>query len=200
MKFQRFYGGVLTQPIKKDYLDNTKLLYKLHQLNCPELLTRSGSAVNKFDFLADFMKSLKPEPIDIIEIGTLMGLGTLLLASYCRTVSTFDILYRNSHPLWKEFGMTNKINCYTGNQDFIDTVISYLRINKQLNFNFAFIDGEHTYNNVKHDFALVQFCKRVLFHDVNIPEVRKFVIDEIGGKVVNENTEEPAKFGYWEAN
>jgi len=199
MKLQKFYGGVLPQSIKECQLDNAKILSRLNKLDCPELLVESGSAVNEFDFLAQFMQSINPEPVDVIEIGTFLGIGTTLLASYSRTVFTFDIMYRNSHPIWDVFGVVNRINCYTGNQEFIDKVIRDLQHFEQFKFNLAVIDGEHKRKNVEHDFELVNFCGRVLFHDVNIPEIREFVIEEIGGKILNEDTDEPAKFGYWEA-
>jgi len=198
MKFQKFYGGVLPQPIRECQLNNVKILDKLSKSNCPELLVESGSAVNEFDFLSQFMQSINPEPIDIIEIGTFLGVGTALLASYSRTVFTFDIMYRNSHPIWNIFGVADRINCYTGKQEFIDRVIQDLQNLEQFKFNLAVIDGEHKRKNVEHDFELTKFCGRVLFHDVNIPEIRKFVIDEIGGKILNKDTDEDAKFGYWE--
>jgi len=53
----------------------------------------------------------------------------------------------------------------------------------------------HKVQNVKHDFKNVKFCERVLFHDVDIPEIGDF-IKEIGGRIIP--SKEPVKFGYWE--
>jgi hypothetical protein len=49
-----------------------------------------------------------------------------------------------------------------------------------LKFDFAFIDGDHTFEGVKNDFSLVSKCGRVLFHDYDTPKgsvnpVRKFI-------------------------
>ena len=191
-RLNKFYGGVIPDPIKRyGYypLDNAKILEVIN----PELLTGTGSAINEYDFLADFMKTLKPKPIDIIEIGTLLGVASALLASYCQTVFTFDIWYRNSHHIWNELEVWDRINCYTGNQKFIDDVINQLRCNTNLNINFAFIDGMHKIKNVIHDFEQVKFCKRVLFHDANIGGIGDF-IKKIGGKFAGKDK----MFGYWE--
>ena len=189
----KFYGGILQEPIKRwgSYpLDNTIL----NDILGPELIEGTGSAVNEFDTLANFMSTLE-KPIDVIEIGTFLGIGSALLASYCRSVYTFDIWYRNAHPLWVWLACDDRINAYCGDQKFIDDVINQLRCNKDLNINFAFIDGMHKVENVKHDFKQVKFCKRVLFHDAHIQEIGEF-IKSIGGKIVK--SKELVKFGYWE--
>ncbi len=184
----KFYGGILPD-VKR--LDFEKILNVIGEDIAEEL----GSAINSGNFLTEFMTDLK-DPIDIIEIGTFIGIGTALIASYSRSVFTFDIYNRNSHHIWNALNVAHKINCYTGEQSFIDDVISDLKGNKDYNFNFAFIDGMHTYDNVKHDFNLVKFCGRVLFHDAHLPEIKRF-IDEIGGRIVG-NNKEPSGFGYWE--
>jgi hypothetical protein len=56
-----------------------------------------------------------------------------------------------------------------------------------LDYNFAFIDGEHSYEAAKHDYGLVSFCNRILFHDVHGDEVGRFALTELGGKVVDPN-------------
>ncbi|MBU2061847.1 MAG: hypothetical protein KKH44_08390, partial [Bacteroidetes bacterium] len=80
-------------------------------------------------------------------------------------------------------------------QALIDDTIQRIIVPKHpkfFNINFAFIDGWHTYTNVKHDFSLVSFCKRVLFHDADIEGINRFV-KEIGGKIFD-----GTKFAYWE--
>jgi len=191
----KFYGGVLPQKIKRygyHPLDNTEML---EILDNEKLL--AGSAINEYDFLANFMKNLEPKPDDVIEIGTSLGMSSALFASYCNTVFTFDIRYINSAHIWRIFEVEDRINCFAGNQKSIDTLIGSLKENAEFNFNFAFIDGMHKVENVRHDFELVKFCKRVLFHDLNVDGIDKFV-DEIGGHMINADSEEPAKFGYWE--
>jgi len=191
-----FRGGIIPYPIKRyGYypLDNDKIL----EVIPTNLLTGTGSAINSYNCLSNFMAQLDPSPKDIIEIGTFMGLGSALLASYGQTIFTFDIVYRNSYHIWKELEVEDRINCFCGDQVFIDAIINDLRNNPKFNFNFAFIDGMHKVENVRHDFDLVKFCGRVLFHDCNIPEIQQFVIGELGGTIINLDTDEPAKFGYW---
>lgn len=188
-----FYGGVLPDTIKRDNnpLDYGKIL-KVSNIN-PELLINTGSAINEHSTLSNFVNNLTPRPVDVIEIGTFLGFGSALLASYARTVFTFDIWYRNSHHIWNELKLAERINCYTGSQKFIDDLIKQIEGSPQFNFNFAFIDGNHTKKSVKHDFELVKFTKRVLFHDANVEGIGDF-ITEIGGKFIGEDK----IFGYWE--
>lgn len=191
---RKFYGGILQDTCKRygGYpLDNGKLIEIIGE----ELITNTGSVVNEFDTLSIFLSKLKPAIIDSIEIGTFIGVGSAVLASYARSVNTFDIWYRNAHPLWVALELEDRINAYCGNQKFIDAVINQLRCNPDLNINFAFIDGMHKVKNVMHDFKQVKFCGRVLFHDAHIPEIKEF-IKSIGGKIIK--SKEPAKFGYWE--
>jgi len=199
-KLNSFYGGILQKILKRHgyYHLNHQIISEILE-DTLELNTGLGSAVEGSNFLPDFLGQLNPIPIDVIEIGTFMGLGTSVLASFSRTVFTFDIWYRNSHPLWVALELDDRINCYTGNQKFIDDVIRAIQYNPELKINFAFIDGEHKYKNVKHDFEQIKFCGRVLFHDADIPEIGKFITEEIGGKFLSEDKELGiGTFGYWE--
>lgn len=194
--FNKFYGGILRNTLEEStcsQLNNAKILDVLDNFNCRELLNDSGSAVNEFDTLATFMQQLTPKPINILEIGTFMGIGTAVLASYSEITFTFDIWYRNAHQIWDKLNVLNKINSYAGDQKFIDDVIKELSRSEAFNFNFGFIDGMHKVENVRHDFQLVKFCDRVLFHDAHIPEIKDFILNEIGGIILKDN-----KFGYWE--
>jgi len=194
-----FYGGILQKIIKRysEYPLTAEILTSFFE-DYPELKSGDGSAVDNNDFLLNFLQNLNPKPVDVIEIGTFMGLSSAILASVSRTVFTFDIWYRNSHPLWVVLALDDRINCYTGNQKFIDDVIRAIKYNPELDLNLAFIDGMHKVKNVIHDFKQVEFTGRVLFHDVNIPEIGEFVLN-IGGKILsNEDPLPIGTFGYWE--
>jgi hypothetical protein len=191
---RKFYGGII-QDVYKRYRNYPLNNEKLTDILGTELIANTGSSVNEYDTLAVFINGLKPIPVDVIEIGTFLGVGSAVLASYARSCFTFDITYRNAHPLWVALELEDRINAYSGNQKFIDDVINQLRCDKKLNINFAFIDGMHKVKNVVHDFKQVKFCKRVLFHDAHVPEIGEF-IKSIGGKIIK--SKEPAKFGYWE--
>jgi predicted O-methyltransferase YrrM len=63
-----------------------------------------------------------------------------------------------------------------------------------LSFDFAFIDGDHSYDAVAADFEMVKRCGAVLFHDY-VPgnEVARF-IDELPQDQVSRMD----MFGFWQ--
>lgn len=138
------------------------------------------------DSLIHHIKDINPPIKDCIEIGTYNGLSTIVLASVAKSVHTFDIAYRDAEFLWKELypELRKKIHYTVGHQGVIDNQIQRLWFfnGETLDLNFAFIDGNHDYKSVKYDFGLVKDCGRVLFHDANIPEIKKFM-DEIGADI-----------------
>ena len=142
-----------------------------------------------------FRKFLSDVHIDmVVEIGTWRGLSTAILAHYANKVVTIDInAYQVSWGLWLYAGGESKIMPVV-----IESEDEKRQICEGLDFDFAFIDGEHKYDNVKIDFECVEKCGRVLFHDYSydsFPGVKRFV-DELPE---NELTIiEP--FAYWERN
>ena len=167
-----------------------------------------ASAMPSLKASKDFFKSLN---INVaVEIGTFWGITTAHIAQFANKVHTFDILdHSEKYRVWHEIGVSNKIFFHLiKSRDIIDNVFKDFEgrhtltgkeeniklIIDNLNFDFAFIDGDHYYENVKADFELVKKCGRVLFHDI-IPEftgIYKFV-HEIGVKTIYHNV------GYWEA-
>ena len=173
----------------------TEIMKKLNEIGRPDLIAES--AVRRDDFLVSFVKKLEPKVANIIEIGTYNGFSALTLASIGKIVYTYDVAYRGAEFVWNLFGMEKKIRCCVAPQWQIDFEIKNTIVKcwkDKFNFNFAFIDGEHTEKAVRHDFELVKFCGRVLFDNANFPELKRFVIDEIGGKVEGVNS----VWGYWE--
>jgi len=177
-----------------------EIMAKLNEIGRPDFNT--ASAVVEHDYFRKFCKRLNPPIIDSMEIGTFNGLGTITLASIGRFVYTFDVAYRNQEYIWSLFpNIRNKISTYCGPQEFLSYTISEIKfyLSKFLNFNFAFIDGDHTIDAVRRDFEMVKFCGRVLFHDCwtrNMP-IRNFVTKEIGGTIPNPEVED-GMYGYWE--
>ena len=96
-----------------------------------------------------------------IEIGTYKGTGTALLAHYADKVVTIDKSnYIDKYNFWLEYGVYNRIESYVINSD--EDKADLL---SKIDFDFAFIDGDHSKKGVKTDFEIVKKCGRVLFHD-----------------------------------
>lgn len=125
----------------------------------------------------------------LIEIGTARGISATLLAEVSDEILTFDIKdYPIKHKIWKYFEVEDKIT------DFI--VKDTSDIAKELvQFDAAFLDGNHAFPYIIRDIFLVEKCGRILFHDIDIPSVAN-AVDELiarqGGKVVVKN-----KFAFW---
>ena len=108
-----------------------------------------------------FRKFLSAKPIKhAVEIGTWRGVSSTLIAHYADMVTTIDInFYFDSLNIWNYFGVFNKITCC-----IMPNKAKLLKL-KDLDFDFAFIDGNHDFEYVKEDFGAVKKCGRVLFHD-----------------------------------
>lgn len=114
-----------------------------------------------------------------VEIGTFRGVSTACLAHYCKKVLTVDIkIFEEALSLWKFFGVEEKIRYV-----YVDSNASKRKAIEEFgDFDFAFIDGLHTYDAVAFDFEVVRKCGTVLFHDYGTSYcaagVQKFV-DEL---------------------
>lgn len=128
-----------------------------------------------------------------VEIGTWRGLSTAILAHYANGVVTIDITaHQVSWFLWVYAGVESKIMPV-----IIESEDEKRQICENLDFDFAFIDAEHKYDNAKIDFECVKKCGRVLFHDYSdgFPGIKRFV-DELPKNEIT--VIEP--FAYWERN
>ena len=128
----------------------------------------SGCKCNEF-ILDEFFRNKKID--HLLEVGTYLGVMALLFTRYAKQVTTIDAWPRTDPlSLWGMFEA--KVNYFaSGKQDELDSLIS------KTDFDFAYIDADHSYNCVKHDFENVKKCGRVLFHDYwdSNSEVEKFV-------------------------
>ena len=180
-------------------INREEIIKKLDEIGRPDLI--ESSAIHGNSFIEEFMKELNPRPEGIIEIGTFNGVSSVVFASMGKIVYTYDIAYRGAEHIWNLFGVRDKIRCCVGPQWLIDEEIKIViqRWQNKLNFNFAFIDGKHDEESVRHDFELVKFCKRVLFHDYFKRQIRKFM-DEIGAKSMGpKHPNGRCVYAYWEA-
>jgi len=143
----------------------------------------------------------------VVEIGTYKGISAAYIAQFANKVYTFDIVdYPEKYKNWDILGVNDKMFFYVVKSRYEDNIaknfsgtfsknngaVDIKFILDEIDFDFAFIDGEHTYRDVKADFELVKRCGRVLFHDV-VPEFRfinKFV-KELNIKLIG-------NVAYWE--
>lgn len=103
-----------------------------------------------------------------LEIGTYRGVSSALMAQFCDTVVTIDL--RNGKMerdrqvfdrvrFWEAMGVGNIESHLVDNDGEKASLIS------RLDFDFAFVDGDHEGDAPRRDFDLVKRCGTVLFHD-----------------------------------
>lgn len=103
-----------------------------------------------------------------LEIGTYRGITAAYMAQFCEQVITIDLEHgRKEHlgdsfdryALWETLGIHNIELCLVkSNKD----KAALIRV---LDFDFAFIDGDHSQRGVTEDFEMVRRCGTVLMHD-----------------------------------
>ena len=154
------------------------------------------SAVPHLDTIREFLKNLKIK--NVVDIGTWKGISAAYLAQFANKVYTFDRQDRiEKYKIWDDLGVSNKIEFYlVKGRRYPDKekAVDNKPIIDSIEFNFAFVDGEHTEKDVRADFELVKKCGRVLFHDIIpfYPGIVKLT-QEIGIKKLHRF------LGYWEA-
>lgn len=135
------------------------------------------SAIKEKEF-RDFFKNVRIKTV--VEIGTHKGISACYMAQFAKKIFTFDVKdYRVKYKVWEDFGVKDRIFYFTvKDRDDVEEVLDSIK------FDFSFIDGKHTYEDVKADFEMVKHCGKVLLHDVNKKKftgVKKFA-EEIGAK------------------
>lgn len=166
-------------------------LIRIFTKNEIELFLRCGTAIRPNDALPLVISKLKPEVKRIVEIGPGCGMTTLVMASCENVISidTFDIkLQIVAVPLWKKFNVDKKINYHImpSSKDIYEVIDS-------LDFDFAFVDGSHVYEDELDDVKHVMKCGRVLVDDYDGLQIKR-IIDDIGGKQLED------RFGLWMQN
>lgn len=100
-----------------------------------------------------------------VEIGTYFGLATALIAEYAEQVVTIDVMpFGGGFPrqMWNALGVGKKIT-----DVIIKSTPEKQKFLRELDFNFAFVDGAHVAESIQVDWDCVKKCKRVLVHDMN---------------------------------
>jgi hypothetical protein len=111
-----------------------------------------------------------------LEIGTYQGASTGLIATYCdsvHTIDTFEDHNLTQERVWQMFKVRDKITKHV-----VKSTKAKQELIKSLEFDFAFVDGDHMLPGIDWDFEAVKHCGRVLFHDYGSegwPDVTEFV-------------------------
>lgn len=99
-----------------------------------------------------------------VEIGTARAVTTIALARLCQRVVTIDIgVYPLRVEVLKWGGAENACSVVVPNDEHKALLLN------DLDFDFAFIDGDHTEAGCRFDFEQVKRCGCVLFHDYTPP-------------------------------
>lgn len=139
-----------------------------------------GSLVEDYAFLYGWVCLLRPKRI--AEVGTNHGISAIVMARAMAdcdeegSVFTVDVdpeALAVARRQISESGLSERIVVAQGDVSALPTG----------DFDFAFIDGNHSYPYVRHDLKeLHPRCKVVLLHDaVQCPDVRR-AADEFGGQ------------------
>jgi SAM-dependent methyltransferase len=120
---------------------------------------RAGSMLSNEQWIVDLHSILRSRRV--LEIGTLHGLSAALWAQFAEHVTTIDIHESAvARRIWDKLGVANKITyrVVKSNDEKRKTIAAE-------DFDFAFVDGDHSHTGAKIDFACVERCGAVLFHD-----------------------------------
>lgn len=126
----------------------------------------------------------------VIEIGTFHGATAAYMAQFAKHVHTFDVRNLYDKDTWQKLGLADKIKFH-----HVKDRAEIAEIIKDIDFDFSFIDDDHSPEGVRASFEIVKRCGRVLFHDIEHPKfpgVSAF-IDEIGARRLDRN-------GYWRSD
>lgn len=104
----------------------------------------------------------------VLEIGTYRGITAAFMAQFVEHVDTIDLrdgrLERqpdvpNRYDIWNALGIENI------DLNLVASKAEKAAIIAALDFDFAFVDGDHQGAGPAEDFALVKHCGAVLLHD-----------------------------------
>ena len=148
--------------------------------------------------LVDVMQANGRHYQTIVEIGTLYGVGAIVLSYYAENVISIDVRdwpERKNVYKWLPAAVKEKISCVR-----VEDNDSKARLLRAMNFDFAFVDAGHSELQVAIDWGLVQKCGDVLFHDYpqsgsGCPGVG-LVVDAIKGGTVTISR----PFAHWRAD
>lgn len=146
----------------------------------------SGCVIEDYIYIYGLVSLIRP--ITTVEIGTNLGVSAIAMGlalkenSVNGKIYTFEIARKyveTAKSQVKKMGLEDYINCNQGTSDNV----------KNLNvkhFDFAFVDGNHTFDWVSKDFKnLKNICNYILFHDLRCnSDVKRFINELQGEKIL----------------
>ncbi len=102
-----------------------------------------------------------------LEIGTYRGCSSAEIARHCGRVVTIDLRYgklERNHTKFDRAAFWNSLGVHNIELHLVEDDTEKAALVGTLDFDFAFIDGAHD-ATVRNDFAIVERCGKVLFHD-----------------------------------
>lgn len=139
------------------------------------------------NIIKKYMERVKPRRA--VVIGTNRGVSTARMAQFCEECHTFDIVDSEmTVRVWNHLGLKNIT------KHVISTNIDKARILNSMDFDFAFLDGDHEKDH-ELDFNLTKKCGHVLVHEYwDRSPVKAFMDGLKEGGIETESN-----FAYWEA-
>jgi predicted O-methyltransferase YrrM len=134
-----------------------------------------------------------------LEIGTFRGVSAAYMAQFCERVITIDLVNGQNEKFggfdrkafWAAMGIENiDLRLVNSNQEKADLIAS-------LDFDFAFVDGDHRGSAPAKDFELVKRCGAVLLHDHDVSNPGPVV--ELVKTLPQEQVETMDIFAFWRA-
>lgn len=139
-------------------------LMRVYRKFGPDVFRRSAA----LEGLEAFVKQHQFGGVGCIEIGTCHGLTAVVLARYFEHVTTIDIAPNPlKHEILDFLKLTKRVRCIDvkDNAEKADVIRMYMGGETDA----AFVDGDHA-RDTETDFALVERCGQVLFHEHWAPQ------------------------------
>ena len=180
------------------------MINKITKKYSKKILQRSALNLKAGD--SDMQYFMTKAPINnALEIGTFRGITSAFMSQYCKHLYTIDLAHGQIQKIkgtvdWADTEMRHDVWKYLGinNIDFIpvDNDVHKKEVVNNLDFDFAFIDGDHSYKGVKYDFEMVKKCGRVLFHDYD-DNGKKCPVRDFIKSINYGNIETTKDYAYW---
>lgn len=103
-----------------------------------------------------------------LEIGTYRGVSSALMAQFCETVVTIDLRQgkmERDRQVFDRVRFWEAMGVFNVESHLVDNDAEKADLIERLDFDFAFVDGDHEGDAPRRDFDLVKRCGTVLLHD-----------------------------------